>query len=462
MRLRLSNTRSGHKEDFTPAQAGRVLMYVCGPTVYNYIHIGNARPIVTFDLLYRMLRQHYAEVVYVRNITDVDDKIIHAAAAENIAVATLTQRYSEAFHRDIESLNVLPPSAEPRATEHIPAMLKMIEKLLAKEHAYVAEGHVLFDIASAKNYGCLSHRSVDEMIEGARVEVAPYKKHPADFVLWKPSAASQIGWDSPWGRGRPGWHLECSVMIEALLGDTIDIHGGGMDLIFPHHENEIAQSECAHDGKRFVRYWLHNGYITIGGDKMAKSAGNFITLREVLKHFPGECVRLALMRVHYKKPLDWTHDTLHEAQRSLDKWYRVLFSAPRLSAPNQRAPIDSKVQEAMADDLNTPQAIAELHRLASAANQATGGERAAKIATLRASANFIGLLNADPQQWLRRQSTAQSDSPLSEQEVEALIAQRKQARAAKDYATADKIRAQLNAAGIVLEDDKSTTQWLRQ
>ena len=458
MKIRLSNTLTGIKEDFKPSQPDQVLMYVCGPTVYNYIHIGNARPIVTFDLLYRLLKQHYEKVIYVRNITDIDDKIIKAAEDENIAVDTLTQRYIKAFHHDIETLNILPPTSEPRATEHIPAMQRMIEKLLHKGHAYQAEGHVLFEIATAKNYGCLSHQSMDEIIEGARVEVASYKKHPSDFVLWKPSDPEQIGWDSPWGRGRPGWHLECSVMIEALLDDTIDIHGGGMDLVFPHHENEIAQSECAHDGKQFVRYWMHNGYITIKGDKMAKSVGNFISLREVLQNFPGECVRLALMSVHYKKPLDWTPDALQQALNNLDRWYRLLLS----TTPRQ-ADIDAKVMEALSDDLNTPQAIAELHRLANEVSVASQSERDEKAAVLRASANFIGLLNDDPRQWLRRQSmTTTVATQISEQEIEDLIAKRNQARADKDYATADEIRDRLHAAGIVLEDTESGTEWLRQ
>ena len=458
MKIHLSNTLSGTKEVFKPHRPDQVLMYVCGPTVYNYIHIGNARPIVTFDLLYRLLKQQYKEVTYVRNITDIDDKIINAADAENITVDALTQRYTEAFHHDIDSLNVLPPDTEPRATEHIADMQKMIEKLLQKGHAYEAEGHVLFEIATAENYGCLSHQSLNEIVEGARVEVASYKKNPSDFVLWKPSTPEQVGWDSPWGRGRPGWHLECSVMIEALLGDTIDIHGGGMDLVFPHHENEIAQSECAHDGKQFVRYWMHNGYITVKGDKMAKSVGNFVTLRDVLQNFHGECVRLALMSVHYKKPLDWTPDALKKAHNNLDKWYRLL-----LSTQPQPATVDTKVSEALADDLNTPLAIAELHRLASEVSAASESERDTKAAVLRASANFVGLLLEEPRQWLRWQApTKASAEQISEQEIEALIAKRNQARGNKDFATADEIRDYLNAAGIVLEDSDSSTQWLRQ
>ena len=458
MNIRLSNTLSGSKEIFKPHRPDQVSMYVCGPTVYNYIHIGNARPIVTFDLLYRLLKEQYKEVTYVRNITDVDDKIINAANAENITVDELTQRYTEAFHDDIDSLNVLPPDTEPRATEHIAEMQKMIERLLQKGHAYEAEGHVLFEIATAENYGCLSHQSLNEIIEGARVEVASYKKNPSDFVLWKPSTPEQVGWDSPWGRGRPGWHLECSVMIEALLGDTIDIHGGGMDLVFPHHENEIAQSECAHDGKQFVRYWMHNGYITVKGDKMAKSVGNFVTLRDVLQSFHGECVRLALMSVHYKKPLDWTPDALQQAHNNLDKWYRLL-----LPTQPQPATVDAKVIEALADDLNTPLAIAELHRLASEVSGASESERNAKAAVLRASANFVGLLHEEPRQWLRWQApTKIVAEQISEQEIEALIAKRNQARSNKDFATADEIRDYLNTAGIVLEDDASGTQWLRQ
>ena len=458
MNIRLSNTLTGVKEDFKPAVVDHVSMYVCGPTVYNYIHIGNARPIVVFDLLYRVLKQHYKTVIYVRNITDIDDKIINAAEAENITVNELSQRYIKAFHRDIKHLNILKPSAEPRATEHIPAMLKMIEKLLHKGYAYEADGHILFAVTKAKNYGCLSHQSLADIIDGARVEVAEYKKHPSDFVLWKPSLPEQIGWDSRWGRGRPGWHLECSVMIEALLGNTIDIHGGGIDLIFPHHENEIAQSECAHGGEPFVRYWLHNGYITIKGDKMAKSIGNFVHVQDVLQNFPGECVRLALMSVHYKKPLDWTHSVLEQARNNLDRWYRLLHSAQI-----HEATIDAKVAAALADDLNTPQAIAELHRLANETSLASGSDRDNKASQLRASANFIGLLEQYPKQWLQQQSSAQiAQSQISEQEIETLIAKRNHARTNKDYAAADEIRDYLKAAGIVLEDNKSETQWLRQ
>lgn len=456
MKLRLSNTLSGDKEDFVPINPERILMYVCGPTVYNYIHIGNARPVVIFDLLYRLLKRLYVEVCYVRNITDIEDKIIAAADAEGVSTQLITQRYSKAFYQDITALNVLAPTAEPRATEHIEAMQRMIERLIASGHAYHAEGHILFDVSTMQDYGRLSHQDMEQIVAGARVEVASYKKHPSDFVLWKPSSSQQPGWESPWGKGRPGWHLECSVMVESLLGDTIDIHGGGMDLIFPHHENEIAQSECAHHGQQFVRYWVHNGYITVKGDKMAKSAGNFVFVRDVLQQFHGECVRLALINVHYKKPLDWSIDNLQQAQNNLDKWYRLL-----LGVPAQEAPVDDSVVEAVCDDLNTPQAIAELHRLASDVTTATSAsERVARAGILKASANFLGLLMEAPQVWMHWRPASEPQQ-ISDEEIERLIAEREQARRDKDYATADKIRQKLSEVGVVLEDSEGGTRWLR-
>ena len=393
---------------------------------------------------------------YVRNITDIDDKIIAVASAENVSTSVIAQRYTEAFYQDIAVLNVLEPTAEPRATEHIEAMQRMIKKLLAGGHAYQVERHVLFDVSTMESYGCLSHQDVNQIIAGARVEVASYKKHPSDFVLWKPSNEQQPGWESPWGRGRPGWHLECSVMIESLLADTIDIHGGGMDLIFPHHENEIAQSECAHSGQPFVHYWIHNGYITVQGDKMAKSAGNFVLVRDVLKQFHGECVRFALMNVHYKKPLDWSPDILQQAKNNLDRWYRLL-----LEVPAQEAAVDVNVMEAICDDLNTQRAITELHRLANqVAAETVLNNRAVKAAVLRASANFMGLLMEEPQAWMRWVPAGRQEQ-ISDQEIERLVAERERARHNKDYSTADKIRQQLHDVGIILEDNDEGTRWLR-
>ena len=468
MRILLSNTLSGDKEEFTPLHDGRVTMYVCGPTVYNYIHVGNARPIVVFDVLYRLLRRRCREVVYVRNVTDVDDKIITAARAEKVPMGELTRRYTEAFYEDVAALGALPPTVEPRATDHVAPMIAMIERLLDGGHAYVADGHVLFHVPAMPDYGRLSRRAVDEQLAGARVEVEAYKKHPSDFVLWKPAAdADDVGWDSPWGRGRPGWHLECSVMAAVHLGETIDIHGGGCDLVFPHHENEIAQSTCAHGGKTFARYWVHNGYITVAGEKMSKSLGNFRTLRDVLQKFHGECVRFALLSTHYKKPLDWSSDLLERARRTLEKWYRLLLDAPD-GAPDDApgdmqaaaAAPDAGVVEALCDDLNTPRAYARLHEIAHEAATATASRRARCLTSLRASAAMMGLLGHEPRAWLRWQPAAAAALPAAQ--VEVLIAARARARAANDYAAADRIRRDLLEAGVVLEDRADGTRWLRQ
>ena len=447
----------GRKEAFTPLCKDKVTMYVCGPTVYNDIHIGNARPIVVFDLLYRLLKSHYDNVVYVRNITDVDDKIIAAAGREKCPIDEVAARYTKSFHDDIAHLNVLEPSVEPRATGHIAPMIEMVEALLKGGFAYRGQGHVLFEVATLPAYGRLSNRDIADMRAGARVEVADYKKDPADFVLWKPSSAAEPGWDSPWGRGRPGWHLECSVMAAAHLGETIDIHGGGKDLVFPHHENEIAQSVCAHGGKPFARYWVHNGYITVQGDKMSKSAGNFKTLKQVLGNFPGEGVRLALLGVHYRKPLDWSAETVRLACRNLDKWYRMLLELPAEDAGGEP---DPGITEALNDNLNTPQAAAVLHRLASAAATAPAAERTAHLGALRASAAVLGLLQQDPQAWLHWKPPQAAS--LDDNEIEALIVERARARAAKDFATADDIRSRLSAAGVVLEDSDTGTRWVRQ
>ncbi|MGF1642310.1 MAG: cysteine--tRNA ligase [Thiotrichales bacterium] len=458
MTLALYNTESGQKEVFEALNPERVTMYVCGPTVYNFVHIGNARPIVVFDVLFRVLRALFPEVVYARNITDVDDKINQAASANNEPIRALTDRYIAAFHEDIAQLNTLPPSIEPRATDHIDAMIRMIETLVANGHAYVAKGHVLFAIASMPDYGRLSHRRMDDMIAGARVEVAPYKRHPADFVLWKPSTPDLPGWASPWGIGRPGWHLECSTMIEAHLGQTIDIHGGGQDLIFPHHENEIAQSQCAHDGALFVRYWLHNGYITVSGEKMSKSLGNFFTLREILAQAPGEAVRFALLSGHYRSPLDWSEESLKQARASLDTLYNALRAVA--DVVTETMPVDEVFFEALRDDLNTPLAIARLHELARQLNKAEDPLEQRRLkGLLLASGELLGVLLQAPEEWFRWQPpTAEG---ISDTEIEALISARQAARAARDFARADALRDQLQQAGIVLEDGAGGTRWKR-
>ncbi len=460
MTLKIYNTQSGQKEVFKPGDPERVTMYVCGPTVYNYIHIGNARPIVVFDTLFRLLRYLYPKVVYARNITDVDDKINQAARENHETIRALTDRYIAAYHEDIAQLNTLPPTIEPRATEHIAQMQHMIQELLDSGHAYETQGHVLFDVTSMPDYGALSHRDLQDMQAGARVEVGDYKRHPADFVLWKPSDETLPGWESPWGVGRPGWHLECSTMIETHLGETIDIHGGGRDLIFPHHENERAQSKCAHGGKHFVRYWMHNGYITVHGDKMSKSEGNFFTLREVLKVAPGEAVRFALLSGHYRSPLDWSEENLQQAKAALDSLYNALLSAQDVPVDEQVDP-DEAFLAALEDDLNTPVAIARLHELAHALNKASDPtERALLKSRLLASGHLMGVLYADPQTWFRWQP--EQTAGLSDQEIETKIAERLAARKAKDFARADAIRDELAAQGILLEDSPQGTTWKRE
>ncbi|MEE9299969.1 MAG: cysteine--tRNA ligase, partial [Alphaproteobacteria bacterium] len=362
MNLHIYNTLEGQKVPFEPLDKAHVRMYVCGPTVYDRAHIGNARPIIVFDVLYRLLRRLYPRVTYVRNITDVDDKIIKAAEECGEEIGTLTERMINCFHEDIRGLDVLPPDEEPRATEHIEEMKKLIEKLLATNHAYRADGHVLFHVPSYPDYGKLSHRDREEMIAGARVEVASYKKDPADFVLWKPSTPDLPGWESPWGRGRPGWHLECSAMSRHYLGETFDIHGGGADLVFPHHENEIAQSECAHGGKPFAKYWVHNGFLTVEGEKMSKSLGNFITIREALDQLPGEAIKYNMLGTHYRKPADWTHAGELGAKRKMDQLYRALLKAP--GEADGSADVPEIVLKPLLNDLNTRLALGGVEGLA--------------------------------------------------------------------------------------------------
>jgi cysteinyl-tRNA synthetase len=438
-------------------------MYVCGPTVYNFAHIGNARPNVVFDVLGRLLRRSYG-LVYVRNITDVDDKINAAAKAEAIPISELTRRYTDAFHAELEALGVRPPDVEPRVTDHIAPIIAFIERLIAAGHAYLAEGHVLFAVGSYPAYGGLSHRSRDDMLAGARVEIAPYKRDPADFVLWKPSAVGDVGWKSPWGYGRPGWHIECSTMVEAHLGETIDIHGGGLDLVFPHHENEIAQSTCAHRGAPMARYWVHNGLVHVDSEKMSKSLGNVLLLRDLLAEHPGEAVRLGLLSAHYRQPLDWTADVLGEAKRKLDRLYGALRDAG-IRGEQRGAPATAaaaSVVGALEDDLNTPQALAELFELLRAANRSTNErERRALAESLRAGAWLLGLLEHDPVAWFEAPTRASAGETLSEQEIGRLLGERERLRRERKFAEADAIRDGLAARGIVIEDGAGGSRWRR-
>ena len=460
MTLTLYNTLSRRKEVFEPLDPKRVRLYVCGPTVYDRAHIGNARCVGVFDVLYRLLRDIYGRdhVRYARNITDIDDRINAAARKNGEPIAALTARTTAAFHEDMAALGNLPPDIEPRATEHIPQMIAMIEWLIASGHAYVAEDHVLFAVASDPDYGMLSRRSRDEMIAGSRVEVAPYKRDPADFVLWKPSDTDLPGWESPWGRGRPGWHIECSAMSETHLGETFDIHAGGLDLIFPHHENEIAQSECAHAGRQFVRYWMHNEFLTDAGDKMSKSLGNIRTTGELLDEAPGEAIRLALLTTHYRDPLDWTSVRLGQARQTLDRFYRAL-TLPRDTVFERfgaAAEVLRPVREALEDDLNTPLALTHLHELAGAINRTTSdAERSALQRALEEGGRLMGLLGQSPLDWLQGSTKADAER------IEERIAERAAMRQQRRFREADRIRTELGGEGVLLEDrpDGTTTWW---
>ncbi|WP_448189471.1 cysteine--tRNA ligase [Azospirillum sp. sgz301742] len=456
MPLDLYNTLNRRKERFEPLSPDSVGMYVCGPTVYDTAHIGNARPVVVFDVLYRLLKRLYASVTYVRNITDVDDKIIDRSRESGESIEALTERTARLYHEDMGALNALRPDIEPRATHHIGQMIAIIQRLIDAGHAYAADGHVLFSVPSMPEYGQLSRRSIDELIAGARVDVAPYKRDAQDFVLWKPSAAEQPGWDSPWGRGRPGWHIECSAMAREHLGVTFDIHGGGLDLIFPHHENEIAQSRCAHDGAHLARYWVHNGFVTVEGEKMSKSLGNFFTVHDLLDEFPGEAIRLTLLSAHYRQPLDFTRDGLKAAKATLDRWYGALRGDP---APlDQDLPFD--MLAALEDDLNTPLAISHLHEFAGAVNKAaTPAAKAMAKGGLLAAGRALGLLEQDPEAWFRWAPKGAAE--LADADIEQLIADRKAARGGKNFAEADRIRKHLLDQGIVLEDGPQGTTWKR-
>jgi cysteinyl-tRNA synthetase len=456
--IQLYNTLARKKQIFEPINPDRVTLYVCGPTVYNYAHIGNARPAVVFDLLRRVLSLTYPEVVYARNITDVDDKINAAAAELGVPIEEISSRYTQIYLDDMASLGVRLPSIAPRATEHIDQMLTMIQRLIDSGNAYAAEGHVLFDIESFDGYGALSRRDMREMVAGARVEIAPYKKHPGDFVLWKPSNDPQPGWESPWGLGRPGWHLECSAMAETHLGETIDIHGGGQDLIFPHHENEIAQSVCAHGGKPFASFWMHNGFVTMDKRKMSKSEGNTFLVHDLLESWPGEVLRYLLLSAHYRQPLDWSEKELDRARRTLDRLYGVLRIAAEKFGPFKAAEQAGEgFLETLHDDINTPLALAEFNRVARELAKAEDSESAQRLAgELLANAELIGLLQLTPEEWFGAGATDQEAARIEE-----LISERNTARDTRDFATADRIRDELTAMGITLEDADGKTRWRR-
>jgi cysteinyl-tRNA synthetase len=432
MALKLYNTLTRTKEEFHPLDPKNVRMYVCGPTVYDFAHIGNARPVIVFDVLFRLLRHIYGtdHVTYVRNITDVDDKINARATEEGVSIREVTERTAKQYFEDVAALGALPPTHQPRATEYIANMIKMIERLIASGNAYTAEGHVLYDVSSKADYGKLSRRSLDEMIAGARVEVAPYKKNPMDFVLWKPSKPGEPSWPSPWSSGRPGWHIECSAMSKALLGETFDIHGGGIDLVFPHHENEIAQSEAAHNGHPFARVWMHNGFLQVEGEKMSKSLGNFFTIRDLLKDWPGEVLRFNMLRTHYRQPMDWTVHGLKESASTLERWYGLTepVAAPRVS---------DAFLAALADDLNTPLAIAEMHK-----------------SDELALAGGLDLLG-----FSRVQDRIALKPAVDPEEIARAIAARNEARKAKNFKESDRIRDELAAKDIVLKDGPSGTTW---
>jgi cysteinyl-tRNA synthetase len=466
MQLNIHNTFTGKKELFKPLDPERITLYACGPTVYNYVHIGNGRPAVVFDVLFRLLETMYPNVVYARNITDIDDKINAAAdnaEDRNAAIRKLSDYFSEAYSNDVAALGTLVPTFEPRATEHIQEIVDLIGKLVERGHAYAAEGHVLFDVPSFSEYGNLSNRSLEDMLDGARVEVAPYKKDAKDFVLWKPSSDDIPGWDSPWGRGRPGWHIECSAMIHKHLGPSIDIHGGGSDLIFPHHENELAQGLCAYENESFANYWMHNGMLTLGNQKMSKSLGNIETIRDLLEDYRGETLRYALLTGKYRSPLSWSRELVDQARSGLDRLYQAILDSD--NGANSTTSLDynkvkiqdvpQAVAKALMDDLNTPQALAAMHEMASRINKSNNPEDTAKLREdLLTSAWLLGLLTHSPVTWFQGDT-----DKVDEQAIQNLIDERVQARANKDWQRADDIRKELLEMKIELEDSKNGTRW---
>ena len=459
MALHLYNTLTRQLEPFAPLDPAAPTMYVCGPTVYNYVHIGNARGPVVFGVLASLLRRRFGGLRYARNITDVDDKINAAAREQGVRISAITDRFAAAYRDDMAALGVAPPDIEPEATAHIPQIIAMIERLIEAGHAYAAEGHVLFAVATFDGYGKLSRRDPDEMLAGARVEVAPYKRDAGDFVLWKPSSDDLPGWESPWGRGRPGWHIECSAMAAAHLGDTIDIHAGGVDLQFPHHENEIAQSECAHGGRTFARFWLHNGMLNFGGAKMSKSLGNIERVHDLVRQHPPEALRYALLSAHYRQPLDWSDALIEQSVRTLDRLYGTLRDLDEVDAGAAiPAAIPAAVEAALDDDLNTPLALAEVARIASEARKAeSAGEKARLKGELLGAGLALGLLQQAPSAWFGRGAGSDDDA-----RIQALIDERIAAKQARDFARADAIREQLAAENIVLEDTPQGVRWVRR
>lgn len=436
MKLKIYNTLSKEKELFVPLNKNSIKMYVCGPTVYSYAHIGNARPAVVFDTLYRILKNIYPEVKYVRNITDVDDKINEAAKKLNQPISAITTKYTDIYHKDMKSLCVLTPTYEPKVTDNIDGIISMIQKILDNKNAYINENHVLFDVTSFSRYGKLSNRNTEEMLAGARVEVADYKKNPGDFVLWKPSIDDEPGWDSPWGYGRPGWHIECSSMAGTFLGEEIDIHGGGQDLIFPHHENEIAQSCSAHNKSSYAKYWVHNGYLNMEGEKMSKSIGNIVTVNELLEKYDGEVIRLALLSTHYRKPINFGESLLEQSKNILNKLYKNIENEVKEDM------ISDEIINPLLDDLNTPLAISNLLKI-----------KCSK--TLFNSANLLGLLNKTSEEWF----SLNNKSTITKNDIELLIKERDDARKSKDYVKADEIRSQLDQNNVILEDIDGKTIW---
>ena len=455
--LKIHNSFSGKKEDFIPLDKNHIKIYACGPTVYNFAHIGNARMAVVFDTFVRLLRHTYPKVTYVSNITDIDDKIITAAREQKLPISEITTKYTQIYNSDMETLGVNKPDHQPKATEYIDEMVELIQTLISKGHAYENDGHVLFHVLSYKQYGSLSKRNRDEQIAGSRVEVAPYKKDAADFVLWKPSSDDQPGWDSPWGFGRPGWHTECSAMSEKTLGLPFDIHGGGRDLVFPHHENEIAQSCCASastdDPTSYAKYWMHNGFVTVEGEKMSKSLNNITLVKELTDNYQGEVLRLALLSSHYRQGLDWNEKIIYQAEKLLNKLYKILEENSELLS-NDNTKVDDEVLNAMSDDLNTPKAISVLNSLAKEYPLLAGSQRINCINKIKSSGQLLGILHQDPKTWFSK-DTSHMDVVL----IEKLMAKRNEAKLSKNYVEADSIRQQLFSMGVEIFDSKDGSEW---
>ena len=455
--LKIHNSFSGKKEDFIPLDKNHIKIYACGPTVYNFAHIGNARMAVVFDTFVRLLRHTYPKVTYVSNITDIDDKIITAAREQKLPISEITTKYTQIYNSDMETLGVNKPDHQPKATEYIDEMVELIQALINKGHAYENDGHVLFHVLSYKQYGSLSKRNRDEQIAGSRVEVAPYKKDAADFVLWKPSSDDQPGWNSPWGFGRPGWHTECSAMSEKTLGLPFDIHGGGRDLVFPHHENEIAQSCCASasidDPTSYAKYWMHNGFVTVEGEKMSKSLNNITLVKELTDNYQGEVLRLALLSSHYRQGLDWNEKIIYQAEKLLNKLYKILEENSELLS-NDNTKVDDEVLNAMSDDLNTPKAISVLNSLAKEYPLLAGSQRINCINKIKSSGQLLGILHQDPKTWFSK-DTSHMDVVL----IEKLMAKRNEAKLSKNYVEADSIRQQLFSMGVEIFDSKDGSEW---